>query len=179
MVEATATAVEPAEAIRQRQLPSVELLDLYLDRIARLGPPVNALVTLDADRARTAARRALAAVARRSIALAPLTGGRSRRGIPSGRERDNRCPWLMSPRISIGWRKVQTPLIQRASATAVHGAKRPSARPEPPRWGPLPLASFRLDRNRIIGRCQGTQLKLPTPDLELGRSPARRGDRSP
>jgi amidase len=54
----TAPAVRLAEAIRAKQVSSRELLDGYLDRIDRLGGPINAVVTLDTDRARTAATAA-------------------------------------------------------------------------------------------------------------------------
>ena len=49
------------------------MLELYLERIARLDPPVNAVVTLDAERALAAARAADDAVAR-GEALGPLHG---------------------------------------------------------------------------------------------------------
>jgi amidase len=52
---ATWSAVRLADAIRAKQLSSRELLETYLDRIDRLGADVNAVVTLDADRARAAA----------------------------------------------------------------------------------------------------------------------------
>jgi len=52
---ATATATELAAALRCRQLSSRELLELYLERIERLNPALNAVVTLDVDRARAAA----------------------------------------------------------------------------------------------------------------------------
>jgi amidase len=61
---ATRPATELAQLIRDRELSSRELLDLYLDRIDRLNGPVNAVVTLDADRARAAADAADAALAR-------------------------------------------------------------------------------------------------------------------
>lgn len=40
-------AHELADAVRRRKLSSRELLDHYLDRIDRLDPPLNAVVTLD------------------------------------------------------------------------------------------------------------------------------------
>jgi amidase len=61
---ATRPAVELAAAIRARDISSRELLELYLDRVERLNPPVNAVVTLDADRARSAADAADAALDR-------------------------------------------------------------------------------------------------------------------
>jgi amidase len=54
----TAPALRLAEAIRTKQISSRELLDGYLERIDRLGGPVNAVVTLDVDRAQATARAA-------------------------------------------------------------------------------------------------------------------------
>jgi amidase len=70
---ATATAGELAGAIRKGEVGSRELLDLYLDRIERLGGPVNAVVTLDAERARAACAAADEAVAAGGD-LGPLHG---------------------------------------------------------------------------------------------------------
>ena len=61
---ATWTATNLAAAIRAKELSSRELLDLYADRIERLNPAVNAVVTLDLERARTAATAADEALAR-------------------------------------------------------------------------------------------------------------------
>ena len=60
----TKSATELAALIRSGELGSRELLDGFLDRIERLGPPVNAVVTLDVERARAAADAADAATAR-------------------------------------------------------------------------------------------------------------------
>jgi amidase len=51
----TATATELIALLRARRLSSRELVDAYLDRIARLNAPWNAVVTLDAERARARA----------------------------------------------------------------------------------------------------------------------------
>jgi len=67
------TAVDLAAAIRSKELGSRELLDHFLDRIDRLNPAVNAVVTLDAERARQAAAAADDAVARGNQ-LGPLHG---------------------------------------------------------------------------------------------------------
>ena len=61
---ATASATRLAEAIRAKQVSSRELLDLYVDRIDRLNGPLNAVVTLDVERARNAAAAADNALAR-------------------------------------------------------------------------------------------------------------------
>ena len=70
-------ALQPAHvlaaAIRRRELSSCELLEVYLERVQRLNPQLNAVVTLDADGARRAAGAADAALARGDI-VGPLHG---------------------------------------------------------------------------------------------------------
>jgi amidase len=56
-------ATELASMLRAREISARELLDAHLDRIDRLNPDVNAVVTLDADGARAAADAADAALA--------------------------------------------------------------------------------------------------------------------
>src|SRR6476619_5191614 len=68
---ASATAL--AAAIRSGAISSRDLLELYLGRIERFNPTLNAIVTLDADRARAEADAADAAVAR-GDQLGPLHG---------------------------------------------------------------------------------------------------------
>nr|WP_246324899.1 amidase [Petropleomorpha daqingensis] len=51
-------------ALARREVGSRELLEHYLDRIARIGGPINAVVTLDVDRARARADDADRATAR-------------------------------------------------------------------------------------------------------------------
>jgi amidase len=67
-VRATSTATELTAAIRSKEISSRELLELYLDRIDRLDRVdkggVNAVVTLDAERAAAAAAAADDALAR-------------------------------------------------------------------------------------------------------------------
>ena len=53
---AFAPALELAERVRTRDVSSAELVDLYLDRIERIDPELNAYVTVDAEGARQAAR---------------------------------------------------------------------------------------------------------------------------
>jgi amidase len=53
-----------AEAIRRRDVSSRELLEHYLTRVDALNPPLNAIVTLDPDGARTAADAADTSLAR-------------------------------------------------------------------------------------------------------------------
>jgi amidase len=55
---ATWTASRLAAAVRAREISSRDLLELYIDRIERLNPPVNAVVTLDLERARADATAA-------------------------------------------------------------------------------------------------------------------------
>jgi len=56
-------ATELATMLRAREVSARELLDAHLDRIERLDPSVNAVVTRDADGARAAADAADAALA--------------------------------------------------------------------------------------------------------------------
>ena len=66
-------AHELARRIRRKEISSHELLALYLDRIARLGGPINAVPVLDTERATARAREADAALARGEI-WGPLHG---------------------------------------------------------------------------------------------------------
>lgn len=52
------SARQMAEALRTKQVSARELLDLHLHRIESMNPTVNALVSIDADRARDAAEAA-------------------------------------------------------------------------------------------------------------------------
>jgi amidase len=56
-------ATELAGLLRTREISARELLEAHLDRIDRLNPGINAVVTLDADGARAAADAADAALA--------------------------------------------------------------------------------------------------------------------
>src|SRR4029453_2917271 len=51
-------AARLAEAVRQREIASRELLALALDRIERINPKLNAVVTLDVERAEAEAATA-------------------------------------------------------------------------------------------------------------------------
>lgn len=75
-VDALSPATELALAVRRKEVKSRELLDLYLDRIERLDKAVNAVVTLDVDRARAAADAADDATARGGVdpAVRPFHG---------------------------------------------------------------------------------------------------------
>ncbi len=57
-------ASELAALIRHREISSLELLEHYLARVAQLNPRINAVVHVDAERARERARAADAALAR-------------------------------------------------------------------------------------------------------------------
>jgi amidase len=72
-VDPFASASELAAAIRSRLISSRELLELYLGRVERFNPALNAIVTLDADQARAGADAADAAIARGDH-LGPLHG---------------------------------------------------------------------------------------------------------
>lgn len=58
------SATDLARVIRAGELSAVEALELYLARVARHNPALNAVVTLDADRARERAAAADRALAR-------------------------------------------------------------------------------------------------------------------
>ena len=70
---ATRSAVELADAVRTGAVSSRDLLATFVDRIERLGTPINAVVTFDLDRARDAAARADDALARGDV-RGPLHG---------------------------------------------------------------------------------------------------------
>jgi amidase len=67
------TAVELTTLVRTKQVSSVEVLSAHLQRIERLNPRVNAIVTLVPERAMTAAREADEALAR-GRPVGPLHG---------------------------------------------------------------------------------------------------------
>jgi amidase len=64
---AYSNAVDLVARLRRREVSSRELLDELLDRIARLNPRINAVVTLDVERARAAAAEADTALARGDV----------------------------------------------------------------------------------------------------------------
>ncbi|HMV19646.1 MAG: Asp-tRNA(Asn)/Glu-tRNA(Gln) amidotransferase subunit GatA [Betaproteobacteria bacterium] len=61
-----------AAALAAREISSVELTGLYLERIARLNPDINAFVTVDPEKSLAAARAADSRIA--AGAAGPLTG---------------------------------------------------------------------------------------------------------
>lgn len=67
------SASELAAALRKKEVGSLELLDHYLERVDRLNPKINAVVTLDVERARRRAKEADDALARGEV-LGPLHG---------------------------------------------------------------------------------------------------------
>ena len=66
-------ARDQAAAVRERRISARELLDLHLTRIAERNPQLNALVSLDEDRAREGAAAADEALAR-GVEVGPLHG---------------------------------------------------------------------------------------------------------
>ncbi|MHC4447996.1 MAG: amidase family protein, partial [Planctomycetota bacterium] len=58
------TAVELTEKIRNREVGATELLELYLSRVEKFNPALNAIIVLDGPGARARAREADAALAR-------------------------------------------------------------------------------------------------------------------
>ncbi len=67
------TARDQAAAVRGKDISARELLDLHLDRIVARNPGLNAIVSLDEDRARSSAVRADEALAR-GDEVGPLHG---------------------------------------------------------------------------------------------------------
>jgi hypothetical protein len=67
------SALDLAAAIRARQVGARELLDLYVDRIGRLDPRINAVVVRDEEAARAQADAADAALAKGTL-RGPLHG---------------------------------------------------------------------------------------------------------
>ena len=67
------TATELARRIQDKDVGCLELLEIFLDRTARHNPALNAIIVLDADKARERAKAADAALARGEI-WGPLHG---------------------------------------------------------------------------------------------------------
>ncbi|GAA4371407.1 amidase [Nocardioides caricicola] len=67
------TARDQAAAVRRREISARELLDLHLERIAERNPQLNAIVSLDEDRAREGAAAADQALAT-GAEIGPLHG---------------------------------------------------------------------------------------------------------
>ena len=67
-------ATELARLYRSRKISPLEVMRAVLERLDRVNPLVNAVVTHDREAALREARRATAALARRSAALGPLHG---------------------------------------------------------------------------------------------------------
>jgi amidase len=67
-------ATELSRLYRSRKVSPLEVMRAVLERLDRVNPLVNAVVTFDREAALREARRATAALARRSAALGPLHG---------------------------------------------------------------------------------------------------------
>jgi amidase len=66
-------SVRLAQAVRDREISAADLLAFFLDRVARFNPEINAVVVLDAERARSRAMEADKALARGEV-WGPLHG---------------------------------------------------------------------------------------------------------
>jgi Asp-tRNA(Asn)/Glu-tRNA(Gln) amidotransferase A subunit family amidase len=67
--------IDMAEMVRDRKISPVELAEAHLERIARLNPKLNAIVSMDAGRVRAQAKAAEVAASRSGRdALGPLHG---------------------------------------------------------------------------------------------------------
>ena len=69
---AFATATEQAELVRRGEVSPVELVELYLERIERIDPELNAYVTVCGEEALAAARAAEAESSDRPFHGVPL-----------------------------------------------------------------------------------------------------------
>lgn len=67
------SATELAAMIQAKEIGALELLEHYLDRVERYNPALNAVIVLDAERARARAKEADAALARGEL-WGPLHG---------------------------------------------------------------------------------------------------------
>src|SRR5271156_2811129 len=67
------SAVDLAAMIRAGEISAEELLELYLTRVERYNPRINAIIQLDLSAARESARNADAAL-RRGTPMGPLHG---------------------------------------------------------------------------------------------------------
>lgn len=67
------SATDLAAMIRAKEISAVDLLEHYLDRVERYNPALNAIIVMDADRARARAREADAALANGEV-WGPLHG---------------------------------------------------------------------------------------------------------
>jgi amidase len=67
------TATQLATAIRKKKIGCLELLDLYLERVAKYNPAINAIIATDVDGARKRARAADRALAKGQV-WGPLHG---------------------------------------------------------------------------------------------------------
>ena len=67
------SAKQLAALVRSKKIGCLELLDLYLERMRRLNPRINAIVATDVEGARRRARAADRALARRQV-WGPLHG---------------------------------------------------------------------------------------------------------
>src|ERR1700732_4153895 len=70
---AYSSAVAIARKIREREISSREVVDYFLARVEALDKPINSVVTIGADRARTKADAADASLARGEVP-GPLHG---------------------------------------------------------------------------------------------------------
>jgi amidase len=68
------TAVDLASLIRRHKVSPLEVMQAVLTRIEKVNPPLNAYCTVAAEQALAAAKKATAALGRKSATLGPLHG---------------------------------------------------------------------------------------------------------
>ena len=71
-ISVDSTARDQAAAVRAREISARELLDLHLARIEERNGEINAIVSLDAERARALRQPPTSAGRRGPVALTPL-----------------------------------------------------------------------------------------------------------
>src|SRR3979490_2984906 len=67
------SAIEIARLVRERRVSAIDVLEYFLARVAKYNPRLNAIIWLDAERARERAKEADAALARGQV-WGPLHG---------------------------------------------------------------------------------------------------------
>jgi amidase len=67
------SAVEIARLIRERRMSAIDVLEHFLARVEKYNPTINAIIWMDAEKARRRARAADAAIAKGEV-FGPLHG---------------------------------------------------------------------------------------------------------
>ena len=159
-ISVESTARDQADAVRRREISARELLDLHLERIAERNPELNAIVSLDEERAREGAAAADEALATRrrgrgaARAAVRVQGHPRRRGLAH----DVRLAALRRPRRRARRpdRRAGTPRgrgrhrqDQRAGVRGRLPHLQPGLRPDPQPRRPVAVGRRLLRRRRV------------------------------